>query len=94
MFLLSVSAAVQKVCLYLVSEKSGDQGAVDVTEDEPDQNHDQVLHKRCGERVSDECELVQQQRETKRRKQKLSLSRVQILMFSLCFYLLISADLL
>ena len=56
------------VCVYLVSKKGGNQGAVDVTEDEPDQNHDQVLHKRSDEGVSDEHELMRQQREPKRKK--------------------------
>lgn len=45
-------------CEYLVSEKSDDQSAADVREDEPDQNHDQVLRERHGERVSDEHELI------------------------------------
>lgn len=49
-------------CVYLVSEKRGNQGAIDVSEGDPDQNNNQVLHKCSGECVSDECELMQQQR--------------------------------
>lgn len=52
------------VCVYLVSKKRDHQGAVDVTECEPDQNHDQVLDKRCGESISDQQQLIQQ-RETR-----------------------------
>lgn len=51
------------MCVYLVSKKRDHQGAVDVTECEPDQNHDQVLDKRCGESISEQ-QLIQQQ-ETK-----------------------------
>ena len=58
------------VSVYLVSKKSCNQGAVDVTEDEPDQNNNQVFYKRSGEGISDEHELIQQQRETKRKKKK------------------------
>ena len=42
-----------------MSKKGGNQAPVDVTEDEPDQNHNQVLHKSCGEGVPDEAELVE-----------------------------------
>lgn len=47
------------VSVYLVSKKSCNQGAVDVTKDEPDQNNNQVFYKRSGEGIPDEHELIQ-----------------------------------
>lgn len=42
---------------YLMSKKGDNQNTVDITENKPDQYHDQVLHKGCGESVSDQQEL-------------------------------------
>ncbi len=67
---LCVVRVCTRVCAYLVSKKGGNQGAIDVTEDEPDQNHNQVLHKCCGVCISDEHELIQHKREPKRGKKK------------------------
>lgn len=44
-------------CFHLMSEERHHQGAVDVGQEEPDQNHQQVLHKSWGEGVSDQQEL-------------------------------------
>lgn len=56
------------VCMYLVSKKDGNQSGVDAAEDEPNQNHNQVLHQRRGEGVSEEWGLIRQQREPKAQK--------------------------
>lgn len=48
--------------MYLVSKECGCQGAVNISEDEPDQNNNQVLHKGCGKRIPDKHRLNRKRR--------------------------------
>lgn len=47
-----------RVHVHLVSEKDCNQSSVDVTEDDPDQNYNQILEQSCAVGVPDEEELT------------------------------------